>query len=160
MANQYDDESTYALDEVDRGILFALQRNARQITTEKIGAEVNVSASTVRNRIQNLEEAGIIEGYVPKLNYERAGFPLRVMFVATAATDSRDEVARESLSVDGVVDVREMLTSQRNLFIEVIATDTRDLTNITHEMNRIGLEIISSEIVANHYAQPFGELKF
>jgi DNA-binding Lrp family transcriptional regulator len=41
-----------------------------------------VSASTVRNRIDRLEEAGVIEGYYPKINYERANFPLHVLLLS------------------------------------------------------------------------------
>ncbi|UPV77100.1 winged helix-turn-helix transcriptional regulator (plasmid) [Halorussus limi] len=54
--------SDFALDEVDRGILFALQRDARNTTIDEIPSNVEVAASTVRNRISNLEEAGVIKG--------------------------------------------------------------------------------------------------
>jgi len=60
------------LDEVDRGILFVLQRDARNITIQEITKKVEVSASTVRNRISKLEDTDIIEGYSPQINYEQA----------------------------------------------------------------------------------------
>ncbi len=31
---------------------------------------------------------------------------------------------------------------------------------MTNKLTDLGLELLSSEIVANHYAQPFGELEF
>ena len=37
------------LDEVDRGILFALQHDARNTTIAEIAEEVDASATTVRN---------------------------------------------------------------------------------------------------------------
>jgi DNA-binding Lrp family transcriptional regulator len=49
---------------------------------DEIAEEVDVSASTVRNRIDRLEEAGVIEGYYPKINYERANFPLHVLLLS------------------------------------------------------------------------------
>jgi DNA-binding Lrp family transcriptional regulator len=160
MARTDDDDAEYVLDDVDRGVLYALQRDARNTPAGDIADEVGVSASTVRNRIANLEGHDIIDGYHPKLDYEKAGYSLRTLFVATAPARERGELAAEALSVSGVIDVRETLTSQRNLFIEAIATNTNDLAQMTTELTELGIEILSSEIVANHYAQPFGELEF
>ena len=150
----------YTLDDIDRGILYALQRDARNSTAQEIADEVGVSASTVRNRIANLEDTGVIEAYQPVINYEQAGYQLRVIFVATVPADRRAQSGEDALSIRGVVDVREMMTSQRNLFIEVIARNTRDLTAITGELNNLGLEIVSSEIVVTHRFQAFGDLEF
>jgi len=148
------------IDAVDEGVLYALQRDARNVTTEEIAREVNVSASTVRNRIDKLEGAGVIESYQPQVNYERAGFPLCVMFVCTIAPDSRATVAQSVLDVTGVTDVTEMITSEHNLYIEVVATSTRDLTRITGELNEHGLQVHSSEIITNHYSQPWGHFEY
>ncbi len=59
------------LDDVDRGILHALQQNAREVTAAEMGDLVGTSASTVRNRIDYLED-GVIRGYHPELDYGSA----------------------------------------------------------------------------------------
>jgi len=152
--------TSVSLDEVDRGILFALQEDARNTTIADIAEQVDVSASTVRNRIERLEETGIIEGYYPKINYERANYPLHVLFVCSAPVEERKELAVTALERHGVVDVREMLTSTRNIYVEVVAIDTRDLTEITNDLSSMGFEIVSSEIVTNHYTRPWAEFEF
>lgn len=124
-------DNLVSLDTVDYGILYELQLNARSATHEEISEEVGVSPSTVRNRISRLEEAGIIETYVPRLNYERAGFPLRVQFVCTAAPAIRSQCAQDALEIHGVISIDETITSERNLCIEVVALDTQDLAVIT-----------------------------
>ncbi|WP_312908269.1 Lrp/AsnC family transcriptional regulator [Natronosalvus caseinilyticus] len=48
------------LDSVDKGILYLLQEDARNNTTNAIGEQVGVSSSTVANRITKLEENGEI----------------------------------------------------------------------------------------------------
>ena len=159
MTGTTDDGSEYVLDDVDRGVIFALQRDARGATAQEIAETVGVSPSTVRNRIVKLETIGVIEGYHPLINYEQAGFPLRVLFVATAPPDERQQRAKETLRVPGVTDVREMLTSKRNLYVEAVATSTRDLAGITSSLSDRNLEIVSSEIVTAHYSQPFGEFE-
>ncbi|WP_340100322.1 Lrp/AsnC family transcriptional regulator [Salinibaculum salinum] len=148
------------LDAVDEGVLFALQRDARNVTSEEIATEVNVSASTVRNRIEKLETAGVIESYQPKINYEQAGFPLLILFVCTIDPDSRGTVAQSVLDIMGVTDVTEMITSEYNLYIEVVATSTKDLTRITGELNEHGLRVHSSEIITNHYSQPWSHFEY
>lgn len=148
-----------ALDDVDRGILFALQRNARSATTTDIGDEVGVSASTVRNRIEKLEGTGVITGYSTDINYERAGFQLNTQFVCSVGPKERETTARAILDIPGVVDVREMLTGERNLYIEVVAMSTRDLAKITDSITELGVVIISSELITNHYRQPFSHLE-
>ncbi|MFP9062577.1 Lrp/AsnC family transcriptional regulator [Natrialbaceae archaeon A-chndr2] len=149
-----------ALDHVDRGILFLLQEDARNTTIAEIAEMVEVSNSTVRNRIERLEEVGIIEGYFPKIDYERANYPLHVLFVCSAPAQKREELARSALDRRGVVDVREMLTSTNNIYIEVVATNTRDLAEITSKLTSLGFDIESSEIVTNHYTRPWGEFEF
>jgi hypothetical protein len=59
-----------------------------------------------------------------------------------------------------VVDVREMLISTRNLYIEVVATDTRDLAAITNELTGMNLEVVSSEIVTSHRVRPWREFEY
>lgn len=153
-------DETYALDAVDHGILFALQRDARNVTHEEIGEEVGVAPSTVRNRIARLEGAGVIEGYAPRLDYEHAGFPLRVQFTCTAPSSDRADLAAAVLDVDGVINVREMLTSERNLFVEAVTVDTTNLAGITEALNDRGLTIHESEIIANSYSRPFNYFEY
>ena len=152
--------SSVSLDDVDRGILSVLQRDARNTTIAEIAAEVDVSSSTVRNRIERLEDAGVIEGFYPKINYEKAAFPLHVLFICSAPAEDRGRLASEALDSRGVVDVREMLTSTRNLFVEAVATDTRDLTSISNDLAVLGFEVESSEIVTNHYTRPWAHFEY
>lgn len=143
------------LDGVDRGILYLLQRDARNTTAQEIADQVGVSASTVRNRIDALEEGGVIEGYFPAINYEAANFPLRVMFVVSASATKRSSFVDRLLGIRGVIAVREMITGHRNIHVEVIGTDTGDITRITDAIHELGVQIESSEIMKQSRTQPF-----
>jgi DNA-binding Lrp family transcriptional regulator len=48
------------LDDVDRGILYELQREARNTTAQEIADLVGVSPGAVRNRIERLEAGGVV----------------------------------------------------------------------------------------------------
>lgn len=149
-----------ALDDIDYGILFALQQDARSTSTAAIGDMVGVSASTVRNRIKRLEELGVIEGYTSKINYERAGFQLNTQFVCTVPTDHRNEIAKSIFEISGVVDIREMLAAERNLYVEVVATDTTHLATITNEISNHDAVVVGPELITNHFRKPFSVFEY
>ncbi|WP_435073821.1 Lrp/AsnC family transcriptional regulator [Halorubrum sp. HHNYT27] len=148
------------LDNVDRGILYMLQIDARNTTSQDIADKVGVSASTVRNRIERLENDGVITGYQPKINYEEANLPFRVMFVVTAPPTDRGEVVENLMDLQGVVDVREMLTGRRNIHVEVVGKSTEDIVRVTDNIHEMGVEVDSSEIMKQRKSQPFNHFYF
>lgn len=148
-------DETVELDDVDRGILHLLQEDARNTTAEEMAERVGVSASTVRNRIEKLETGGIIRGYRPVIDYERANLPLRVLFICTVRSREREEMAHEVMNVKGVITVKEMITSVENLHVEAVGTDTTDLVRITDALQEMQLEIRSAELMKEERVQPF-----
>ena len=60
---------------LDRRLIRALQRDARRSLRELAG-ELDVSTSTVRNHLRDLEESGVIRGYKPVVDYGRLGYTL------------------------------------------------------------------------------------
>jgi len=148
------------LDNVDRGILYMLQKDARNTTSEDIADKTGVSASTIRNRLDRLEGDGIIRGYHPKIDYERANLPLRVMFIITAPPKQRSDIVNKLLDIQGVVDVREMITGKRNIQTEVVGRDTSDIVRITDAIHDLGVEVESSEIMKRRRVQPFNHFYF
>lgn len=147
--------TAYELDDVDRGILHALQQNARDVTIEEMGDRVGVSASTVRNRINDMEEAGIIEGYHPQINYDRAGYDLHLLYLCRASTKEREELAKRVLEVGGVVGVNEVLDSDHNVFVEAVATDPDQMATTHDSLIEMGLDVKGVEYLRHSYVQPF-----
>ncbi|WP_436928541.1 Lrp/AsnC family transcriptional regulator [Halosimplex halobium] len=143
------------LDDVDRGILHALQENAREATAAEMAEAAGVSASTVRNRIDRLESTGVIRGYHPEIDYERAGFQLYVFVVCRALPAERSRLADDLLELSGVVRVRELLTGTENLHVEAVATDSGAVDELLAAVTDLGIEIVSSDIVKTDHVQPF-----
>lgn len=143
------------LDEVDRSILYLLQEDARGTSAEAMADKVGVSASTIRNRIDQLEDDGIIRGYHPEIDYEAANISLQVTFVISAPPTELQDYSEQIRGIQGVIDVREMLTGQRNLHVHVVGTDTSGITRITDAIHDIGAKIESSEMMRRRHVQPF-----
>jgi len=143
------------LDDIDRSILYLLQRDARGTTAEAMADKVGVSASTIRNRIDRLEDDDIIKGYHPEINYEAANLPLQITFVVSVPPTEMQRYSKQIRGIQGVIDVREMLTGRRNVHVDVVGTSTSDINQITDKIHDIGVEIESSEMLRQRHVQPF-----
>ena len=147
--------SNYELDAVDRGILHLLQQDARNNTPADIADIVGVAPNTVRNRLERLETSGVVNGYHPHIDYERAGYQLRVWFFCTVPISDRTEIADRLLTIDGVIQVVEILSGQNNIATEVVAESSDDLTEIATEIEDIGGRIENEMFLKNTRVQPF-----
>lgn len=143
------------MDDTDKGILYLLQRDARRITTEEMAEQVGVSASTVRNRIERLEDKGIIRGYYPDVDYDKAGLQLYVEIICSAPNPKREQLATEARDVGGVIAIREVLNGNENIQIDAVGTDSDDVARITDELSGIGLEVVNTKIIKESFTQPF-----
>ncbi|MEA1930180.1 MAG: Lrp/AsnC family transcriptional regulator [Euryarchaeota archaeon] len=143
------------LDNLDRRILHLLQIDARGASDTNIADETDVTGTTIHNRIQQLEEKGIITGYNPELDYEQAGYPMQVLFICSTELSRRSEMAEKALEVRGVVNVREMLSGEENLHVEVVAESTSEIEESTDQLDDLGLRIVSSNILAEEHIQPW-----
>lgn len=143
------------IDDVDKRILYELQRDARHTTASDIAESLDVSARTVRNHIAELEEEGVIEGYDVNVNFEKAGYQLHTLIVCTAPIHEREEITRRALEVPGVVAVREVMTGDENVHVEVVGTDGNDLSRIGRDLDEIGLEVADEDIIRNEYSTQY-----
>ncbi len=66
------------MDDLDEDILRSLNENARRSFRE-IARELDVSLSTVSNRVHRMEEKGVIKGYGPIVNAQEVGFDLEAV---------------------------------------------------------------------------------
>ena len=142
------------IDELDRSILHELQQNARLTDTE-IGEKVDVTSTTVRNRLDKLEDGNVIRGYHPDINYEQAGYPLHVLFVCTLSPERLEEISAKTLDVRGVVTARELLGGERNFHVEIVAATVDEIEAIRNDLASLGLTINSSEIISETRVQPW-----
>ena len=145
------------LDDLDRQILHALQQNARKTSSGTIGEEAGVSASTVRNRIQRLEDDGILTGYHADVDYERAGYQLHTLIVCTAPVREREELAAAALDVPGVVHVKEIMTGEENVHVSAVGTNSDDLSRIGRDLDELGLLVVDEDIIRNEHTGPYSE---
>lgn len=147
----------YRLDDIDRRILYDLMANARDTSAPAIADEVNVSPGTVRNRIHQLEENGIITGYRAEVDFERADGRLTNLYLCTVPVAERETLAQEAHAVPGVINVRELMTGRQNLHILAVGEDTEDLRRISRALSKLGIEIEDEDLVEGETTVPYAQ---
>lgn len=147
---------SYDFDELDRRIIYYLERDARNTSAPDVADEMDVSPGTVRNRIGKLEDAGVIRGYHADVDYERVEGRLTNIIRATASASERPHMAQRALEVPGVVGVREVMGGRGNLAVTVVGTDTDDLSRIARKLTNVGLEIEDEALLQDEHHRPYG----
>lgn len=145
------------IDEVDEQILHALQEDARNMSSDEIAERTGTSGSTVRKRIQNLEEKEVIKGYSAEVDYGRSGYPLRMILYCTAPIPERGRLIRDILEIPGVISVQELVTGEENLLVTAVGKNDEDITPVAQELLDLGLSVSDEVLVRSHVTTPFDE---
>jgi DNA-binding Lrp family transcriptional regulator len=145
------------IDGLDRAILHALQEDARNLSSDEIAQRAGVAGSTVRKRIGRLESEGVIKGYSAEVDYQKSGYPLRMLLYCTASIPERGDLVPEILAVDGVVSVQELVTGEQNLLVTAVGETDSDITPIAQQLLDMGLTVADEVLVRSHESTPFGE---
>lgn len=151
MVNMAPDE----IDNVNKGIIYLLQQDARKRTVADIGEQVSVSSSTVTNRINRLEERGVIKGYHTIVDYTKAGLGHHLLVTATVPISEREERVDEIMEISGVVSVRELLSNNANLSLELVGQSQDDIEESLAELDSLGVQIERVEIMKQEKAKPY-----
>lgn len=143
------------LDSTDRSILYYLQQDARRTSSSDIADRLGLSPSTVRTRINKLEDRGIIRGYHIDIDYDLAGYPLYTKIICSAPVTDRDVLADRAREVHGVTAVREIMTGKRNVYVNAIGRSHDDLNRIAGELDALGLDIVDEQLIRDEYVCPY-----
>lgn len=145
------------IDDVDKAILYALQEDARNMSSGDIAERTGTSDSTVRKRIQRLESDDIIKGYSVSVDYQKSGYPLRMLLYCTASIPERGTLIPDILEIDGVISVQELVTGEENLLVTVVGESDNEITPVAQELLDMGLTVADEVLVRSHETTPFGK---
>ncbi|PSQ19419.1 AsnC family transcriptional regulator [Halobacteriales archaeon QS_9_67_17] len=147
------------IDEIDKRILYYLSVDARNTTTSDIAEETEVTPATIRNRIEQLEEHGILRGYSTDIDYKAIDSYVKYQFRCTVDIPDRKRLAQSALEIRGVLTARELMAGSSNLLITAVGADTNEITRIAHKLSDLGVAIEDESVVEDEYHtsySPFG----
>ena len=113
------------LDEIDRRILRELRKDGR-LSNAKLAEKIGLSASPCWNRVRQLEESGVIEGYTVLLKQSALGLPDTVMIEVTLERHDDDTFERFGRALADMPEVMEayLLTGEYDYLIKVAVAGT------------------------------------
>lgn len=143
------------IDEIDKRILYYFALDAKNTETSDIAEEVEVTPATIRNRIEKLEERGILQGYPAEIDYKAIDGYVTYHFRCSAPIPDRPRLAQSALEISGVIEARELMSGSGNVVITVVGSDTEDINQIASELADLGLEIEEEDVIEDEYHTPY-----
>jgi Lrp/AsnC family transcriptional regulator for asnA, asnC and gidA len=116
----------YDIDNLDRGILRILQKDARTPYSE-IARELDVSGGTIHVRLGKMREAGIILGTKQELNYRALGYDVSAIIgIRVAGAHGIDAISEKLREIPEIVEIY-YTTGGYSLVAKVMARGMEDL---------------------------------
>lgn len=114
----------HRIDEKDRQILAALQKNAG-ISNLELAEKVALSPSPCSRRVRLLEEAGYIRGRVTLLNSDVVGLPVNVFVQITLDRQKKDQLVSFEQKINQWPEVMEcyLMAGEFDYLIRVVVPD-------------------------------------
>ena len=122
-----------ALDDIDRAIIERLQADGRTPYT-RLGAAVGLSEAAVRQRVQRLVDAGIMQ-VVAVTNPMSIGY--RRMAMVGVRTEGPSDTIAAALQKMPDIDYLVVTAGSFDLMCEVVVSDDRDLLELTNRIRRV-----------------------
>lgn len=119
------------LDDTDRAILRHLQRDARTPFSE-IARELEMSSSTVHERVSRMEEADVIRGYHADVNPSAVGLGISAVIGLRVEQGHEAETLQRLEAIEGVQEVL-LTTGEWDVIARVHASDTDELRDLMFE---------------------------
>ena len=116
------------IDAVNRRLLLELQGDAR-LSLAELGRRVGLSAPAVGERLQRLQEAGVVRGYRAELDPGALGFPLGVIIRVRPAAGELHKVAELARQTPEVVECHR-ITGEDCFFMKLQVRDVAHLEEV------------------------------
>lgn len=120
------------IDELDRKIVRAMNRNARR-SFRDIARDIGSSATAVIHAVRRLEKAGAIKGYVPEVDPRYFGLPL-VAIIAVRISQGKLIETQKKVSLDPHVSAVYDITGEWDSFIVGRFADSEDLNGFIKKL--------------------------
>jgi DNA-binding Lrp family transcriptional regulator len=126
-----------------------LQRNGK-LTYEEIGAMVDRSPSTIRDRIRKLEEEKKILGYSAIVNQEKIGINADAYVSADVAPERSQNAMAVLFSMENVSEILRVTGERRIMFRIRAASNSELIDTIDRKIRPLGFENIEVTMVLEH----------
>ena len=110
---------------LDARLVNALLDDGRA-SLRSLGEQLDVSVTTVSNHLSDLEDDGVIEGYTPKVNYQKLGYDVTAVLQLKVEGSALPEITDRLADLRGMVSVYEV-TGDHDVVAIAKFEDTDDM---------------------------------
>jgi Lrp/AsnC family leucine-responsive transcriptional regulator len=154
-----------SLDRTDLALLAMLQREGR-ISNAELAERVSLSASACLRRVQRLEQAGVLSGYVGLIDPSRVGLGLQAFVRVQLARHDAAAIAEftDRINAWDEVVACHALTGDMDYLLHVVVQDLAHFSRflLDHLLNATGVADVNSSFVLRTVKQaralPLGHL--
>ncbi|HJM44797.1 MAG TPA: Lrp/AsnC family transcriptional regulator [Candidatus Poseidoniaceae archaeon] len=137
-----------SLDEIDRKLIEELMNNSRS-SMRQLARKLDVALGTIRNRLDRLEQDGVIKGYNVILDPAKVGWEMTVI-VGLRITKGRMIEVQKRIAEDPRVFLVYDVTGDYDSFVIAKVQDTDDLNDLTKGvLTSKGIERSLTHVVLN-----------
>ena len=125
----------YAADRLDRAILRALREDGR-MSLVQLSDRVGLSPTPVKRRLRQLEDSGLIEGYVARIDRKTAGFGITAFVSVELEKQDAEAVASFQKKVAQFEEVvtGSLMTGAQDFLLEVVVESLEEAFGLAVEV--------------------------
>ncbi len=121
---------------LDWQILELFQQDGR-ITISEIAQQLGRSRSNISERIEKLQDSGVISGFSVEVNPEKMGFGINAFVRLTASSHNHRDIIKQLTTVPEVAECH-VLTGSELVIMRVIARDMSHLRTVVDSFTQLG----------------------
>lgn len=142
------------VDNISLKILGLLQENARMSYTE-IGQRIGMASTSVKERIEKMEDSGVISQYTIKLDNEKLGYPINAIITlsCSGAYTPKEQVIVDMLSEYPQVLEVLRISGKNDFLVKVCVQSMEEYKEINNKLGKFG-QIETSFIVTSFVNNP------
>ena len=126
------------MDNTDKRILNLLRNNAR-MPNVALARELNMAPSAVLERVRKLEESGVIQGYVTRIDSRKLNRNMQILIdLDTDENTGESSVGLELAKMPEIVEILETC-GERYYRLKVVVRDTDELADLMYRIGKIPL---------------------
>lgn len=124
------------VDAIDMQLLGFLKENSR-LSFADLGRKINLSPSAVRERVQKMEDTGVIKKYEIQLDNRKLGYELEAFILLKVFPGLLKDVLKKIKDFPEIKEAHR-ITGNQNLHLRVILKNQIDLQNLLDKLMLFG----------------------
>ncbi|MHA1190758.1 MAG: Lrp/AsnC family transcriptional regulator [Promethearchaeota archaeon] len=138
------------MDKINQKILNIIQVNDK-ISYQELSEKLSMAASTIHNRVKNMEQEGIIKQYSAVVDPFKVGFDSMALIGLSVDIHKMNEIAERLCSFDEIHMVA-IASGDHDIIIQMLARDNKELWKFINE-NIKTIEGVKSKMHVSSYLE-------